>query len=140
MPISLTACAVAELANCYAIQFKGRTLTDADCEAIRQAVQAQFPGYTVRVFTLDPQSTDPQNPTSWIVTAKSTGNIGNSENIISRPELLGSPGRAVPGCSSKSTAAQRVSATTGIVTYYGVGQIKTVDNCSIQQVLKFAVN
>jgi hypothetical protein len=138
--MTLTSCTVAELANCYAIQYKGRTLTNVDCENIKQAVQATLTGYNVRVFTLDPQAPDPQNPTSWLVTAKSTGSIGSSENIISRPELLGSPGRAIPGCSSKSTAAKRESTTTGIVTYYGTGQVKTMDNCSIQQILKIAVN
>lgn len=135
----LSACNVAKLANKYAIEYKGTLLTNADCDAISAEVAAKFGGgpLLVRVFCLNPQSQNTTNNTAWNVNATSSN---SSESVIPRPELLGCPGRMVPGCPSQSTAAQRVSATTGITTYYGVGQVKSGDNCALEQVLKIAVS
>lgn len=137
----VTACAVAKLANKYAIAFKGTLITNADCDVIlaEVALKLDVPLSAVRIFCFNPQSQGATDTTAWRVNATSTGVTTTSESVIPRPELLGITGRNVPGCPSKSSSAQRTSATTGITTYYGAGQVKDSNNCSIQQVLKIAV-
>lgn len=138
--MQLTACNVARLANKYAIQYKGTLITSDDCNAIQAEVTAKFNvPVTVRVFCLDPQSQNSTNNTAWNINAQSSNVTSTYESIIPRPEELGSPGRMIPGCPSQSTAAQRTSTTTGLTTFYGVGQVKTADNCALVQVLKIAV-
>jgi hypothetical protein len=137
----VTACTVAKLANKYAIQYKGSLITDANCDTIRDEVALKLSVLpsTVRVFCFNPQSQNTTDPTAWNLNAKSTGITTLFESVISRPELFGSPGRNIPGCPSQSSSAQRKSATTGVTTYYGVGQVKDSTDCTLQQVLKIAV-
>ena len=139
----VNSCQVAKLANKYAIAFKGTIITDADCDVIVAEVAAilnvPITSSSPRVFCFDPQSQATSDTTAWKLNAKSKGITTTSESVIPRPELFGCPGRNVPGCPSKSSSAQRVSATTGKTTYYGVGQVKDSTNCTLQQVLKIAV-
>jgi len=139
----VNACQVAKLANKYAIQYKGTLITNADCDVILAEVASilnvPITSQSPRIFCFNPQSQAAPDVTAWRVNAANTGVTTTSESVISRPELLGSPGRNIPGCPSKSSSAQRVSATTGKTTYYGVGQVKDSTNCTLQQVLKIAV-
>jgi len=137
----VTACQVAKLANKYAIQFKGTLITSTDCNTIQSevALKLNVPLSSVRIFCFDPQSQATPDTTAWKVNAASAGVTTTAESVIPRPELFGSPGRNVPGCPSKSSSAQRTSATTGVTTYYGAGQVKDSTNCTLQQVLKIAV-
>jgi len=139
----VNACQVAKLANKYAIQYKGTLITNADCDIIlaEVAVKLNVPitSSSPRVICFNPQSQATTDTTAWKVNAANTGVTTTSESVIPRPELFGCPGRNVPGCPSKSSSAQRVSATTGLTTYYGVGQVKDSTNCTLQQVLKIAV-
>ena len=139
----VNACAVAKLANKYAIAFQGKTITNEDCDVIlaEVALKLNVPitSTSPRVFCFNPQSQALPDTTAWKINAANTGVTSTSESVIPRPELLGCPGRNVPGCPSKSSSAQRVSGTTGKTTYYGVGQVKDSTNCTLQQVLKIAV-
>jgi hypothetical protein len=138
----VTACTIAKLANKYALEYTGTLVTDMDCEKIRQEVALQL-GVSpddVRVFGLNPQSPVMCDETAWPVNAKSLNVTSDYESIIPRPELLGTPGRTIPGCPSQAaSSALRISSTTGLTTYYGAGQVKDSTNCSLQQVLKIAV-
>jgi hypothetical protein len=138
---TLNACAVAKTANHYAKAYQGNTITSTDCNTIQAQVASKFDvsGSSVRVFVFNPQSQSTTDTTAWNITAKSSNVTSTSESVIPRPELLGCPGRNVPGCPSKSSSAQRTSATTGQTTFYGVGQVKDANNCTLQQVLKIAV-
>ena len=138
---NLNACNVAKLANQYAISYKGSIMTNTDCNTIQTQLLTAFSvPVSVRVFCFNPQSQAATDPTAWLVNAFSTNVTTLSESVIPRPELMGTIGRAVPGCPSKSCNAQRTSATTGITTFYGVGQVKDSSNCTVQQVLKIAVS
>jgi hypothetical protein len=136
---SLNACAVAKTANQYAKAYQGNTIDSGDCNTIQAQVASKFgvPTSSVRVIVLNPQSS--VETTAWVITAQSSNVTSTYESVIPRPELLGCPGRNVPGCPSKSSSAQRTSFTTGLATVYGVGQVKDANNCTLQQVLKIAV-
>jgi len=137
--VNLNACSVAKLANQYAKSYKGSIMTNADCDSIRTQLLTAFSvPVSVRVFCFNPQKSS-VDPTAWPVNAFSSNVTTQYESVIPRPELMGTLGRAVPGCPSKSSNALRTSATTGITTFYGVGQVKDSSNCTVQQVLKIAI-
>jgi hypothetical protein len=138
----VTAYNVAKIANDTAILFKGLLITNTDCDVIRTDVASKLNVSVdnVRVFGFNLQSASGTDTTAWVVDAKSTGISTTAESVITRPELLGSPGRNFPGAPSQSSSAMRTSATTGVTTLYGVGQVKDSTNSTIQQVLKIAVS
>ena len=138
----VTAYNVAKIANDTAILFKGLLITDEDCDLILLEVASKLNVSVdnVRVFCFNLQSGSRTDTTAWVVNAKSTGVTTTAESVITRPELLGCPGRNFPGAPSQSSSAMRTSSTTGVTTLYGVGQVKDSNNSTIQQVLKIAVS
>lgn len=137
----VTAYNVAKIANDTAILFKGLLITNTDCDLILLDVATKLNVSTtkVRVFCFNLQSASGTDTTSWVVNAKSTGVTTTAESVIPRPELLGCPGRNIPGAPSQSSSAMRTSSTTKVTTLYGVGQVKDSNDSTIQQVLKIAV-
>jgi hypothetical protein len=138
----VTAYNVAKIANDTAILFKGLLIDDEACDLILLEVASKLNVSVdnVRVFCFNLQSASRTVTTAWVVNAKSTGVTTTAESVIPRPELFGCPGRNFPGAPSESSSAMRTSATTGVTTLYGVGQVKDSNNSTVQQVLKIAVS